>query len=679
MKTAGKRPILISDPLVFSQAFNRDSLRRAWTRVWQNAGAAGGDRVTVDAFARGVVVRLAELERELTEGRYAPGPIRRVTIPKDSGGTRPLDIPCVRDRVAQTALNTALAPLLDAEFEDASFAYRAGRSVQQAVRRVSYLRRLGLTYVVDADIRRYFEMVSHDMLMERLGESMSDGPATELVGLWLEHWAPNGRGLAQGSPISPLLANLYLDRLDEKLSSGGARIVRFADDFVVLCRSERGAEQALALTERLLARHGLELNREKTRVTDFDAGFRFLGHAFVRSFALADPHGDMDDTVAALRAIARRDAGEAERAAREEEKQDRRKAAGLDPGQRVLYMIGAGRRLSLRNAGFLVEESVLGETPDGRPRGQDWRDLLVVHPGDVDRIEIGPDTLFEDEALRHALGTETEIAFVNGHGETLGWLTRGHDGRARRHLAQAAAALDKERKLGFAKAFVDGRMRNQRALLRRLNHARKREATIKALAQINHLIRRIVHCPDIDTLRGLEGRATALYWPCFGATLEHGFGLRTRDRERSASPVNIMLNMTASLLARDVAVALARAGLHTGFGFLHEAGDHREAAVYDLMEEFRAPLAEAAVSTAINQRVVDLAQFAPVPGRTQTRMNTAAQSALIRTYERFAARAVKDPATGRRRSWRALISDQAIRLAQAIENGTVYQSFRMDY
>ncbi|MFZ1679654.1 MAG: reverse transcriptase domain-containing protein, partial [Rhizobiaceae bacterium] len=279
MKTVGPRPVLIRDPLVFAEAFGRSRLTEAWSRVWRNGGAAGGDRVSVGEFAGHVVGRLADLAHDLERGTYAPGPLRRVMVPKRSGGERALDIPCVRDRVAQTALAMTLGPMLDREFEESSFAYREGRSVQQAVRRVSYLRTLGLTHVVDADIADFFPSVPHDALMARLAESMTEGPASLVVSQWLEHWGENGRGLAQGSPLSPLLANLYLDRLDEAFAGEGARIVRFADDFLILCRSPGGAGEAQAQAERLLARAGLALNREKTRVTDFDAGFRFLGHA----------------------------------------------------------------------------------------------------------------------------------------------------------------------------------------------------------------------------------------------------------------------------------------------------------------------------------------------------------------------------------------------------------------
>ncbi|MGB7433302.1 MAG: CRISPR-associated endonuclease Cas1 [Ahrensia sp.] len=682
METVGPREVLLRDAGLAAVAFSPATLRDAWAKVWQNEGAAGGDGVTVHQFQRAVMQRLSDLAMDLDQGTYMPGAVRRVLIPKPDGGQRPLDIPCVRDRVVHTAITMTLGPKLDEEFEPSSFGYRAGRGVRQAVDRVSYLRRQGFTHVVDADIERFFERVDHHMLMERLGESMDYGPLSTLIAHWLEHAAPTGKGLAQGSPLSPLLANLYLDRLDEALGRDGLAIVRYADDFVVLARSVKSADDALAKTARVLAKHGLTLNAEKSRVTDFDAGFRFLGHVFVRAFALADPDGDHDELTGALRALAARDATEAEQDAAHEEADQRRARAALDPGQRVLYLTREARQLTVRNYGFCVRERISMQMETA----PEWTDLITIHADDVDRIELGHTATYDHAAVELALATGTEIAFVNGHGETMGYVTGGVDGRAARQLAQARATLDPTLKLALAKTCVEALLRNRRALLRRLNRTRADDLTVKALAKLNHLIRRVPHAPDIDVLRGLEGHAAAQYWPAFGRMLNEGFSLKHRTRE-GADPVNIMLNMTAHLLARDCRVAIMRAGLHPGFGALHEARDHSNAAVYDVMEAFRAPLAEAAVASAINQRSVTADHFQSTPGqkgqgkRRPMRLTPDGTRALIRTYERLAANEQMALAQKRRRTWRMLITDASIGLAQAVEAGepALFAPHIMDY
>ena len=300
-----------------------------WLRVWANRGAAGGDGVRCEGFSLCAKERLAQLSKDLRLGAYRPGPLRHVEIPKKSRSGRPdsgaagkpgrfrtLSIPCVRDRVAQSSVALLLTPLLDREFEDASYGYRPGRSVKQAVEKVRRLRAEGYVWTADADIESYFDNIPHDRLITRFLRSVTESPLSELVGLWIETGAQGGRGVPQGSPLSPLLSNLYLDDLDEALSGKGLRIVRFADDFVVLSKDKRGAEQALADAGAQLAALGLKLNLDKTRIRSFDDSLRFLGHLFVRSWLMPDPEGsDADETEALLRRVAEGDrkAGEEER------------------------------------------------------------------------------------------------------------------------------------------------------------------------------------------------------------------------------------------------------------------------------------------------------------------------------------------------------------------------------
>ena len=669
--------VLIEDVEVFERASAIEILRDAWSRVWSNGGCAGGDGVTVETFRRDAYRRIARLSGELRNGAYMPGPLRHVEIPKKNGGRRRLSIPSVRDRVAQTAVARELDPLLDAEFEESSFAYRKGRSTAQAVARIQALRHGGATHVVDADIENFFDRVPHDKLLDRLGQSMSDGPLTRLIALWLEHGGNMGRGIAQGSPLSPLLANLFLDRLDEAFAKRGARIVRFADDFVILCDSRSGAQGALRKSERLLAEQGLKLNTEKTRTVSFDQGFRFLGNLFVKSFVLPSPEPEMEETERLLRAVARTDEGAEKKRRAAEDDLERKRRGGLDPGQRVLYITAPGRRLTTRNQAFAVEEAVpfSGIQNGGEPA---WNELLALHHRQVDRIEIGPGTEVTPEALRHAIGSDTALAFVNGHGETLGWTASALAPRAGRHLAQAAHVLDPDKRIALARHFVSGRLRNQRALLHRLNRNKRQAGAIKALAEFSRLVRRPPHEKELASLMGVEGRGAALYWPAFGALLDHGFKLEKRERRGAIGPVNIMLNMTASLLARDVAAALLRAGLHPGFGALHATDDRRDAAVYDLMEEFRAPLAESIVAVCVNNRAVRADMFTR-RADGGWRMETDAVRALIREYERAAARAVKSGRDGRRRCWRNIITDQAFLLAAHVEGRETYAPHVLDY
>lgn len=267
------------------------SLKQAWNKVEKNKGSSGGERVTLRAFARNLAVSLREISDNVREGEWQHGPCRRVDIPKKKGGFRRLFIPPIADRVLHAALAEALTPILEPHFEQSSFAYREGKSVQKAVRQIDIWRTAGYQHVIEADIVSYFDNVQHPLLLRKLKIYITDlvggKEVLSLVKDLLAHFATEldtpGRGLVQGSPLSPLLANLYLDALDERIEAKGVKIVRFADDFVILCKSEVGAEKALEKAQQILVEHGLECHERGTGPANFADGFEFLGHLFLRS------------------------------------------------------------------------------------------------------------------------------------------------------------------------------------------------------------------------------------------------------------------------------------------------------------------------------------------------------------------------------------------------------------
>ena len=259
----------------------------AWRSVRRNRGAAGIDKVSIQMFAKNLAANLDRLMRELKQRTYEPLPARRVYIPKDAKQTkfRPLGIPAVRDRVAQEVLRRLLNPIFEARFHDHSFGFRPGRSCHQAVEKVLELGRQGHRWVLDADISGFFDNLRHQAVMGELSEVVADGNILRLVEKFLRagvleagKYLPTRVGTPQGGVVSPLLANIALNVLDWHLHNLGYQFVRYADDFVVLCRSEQEAKEALTAVEQLLKeRLGLCLSAEKTKVTRFHEGFTFLG------------------------------------------------------------------------------------------------------------------------------------------------------------------------------------------------------------------------------------------------------------------------------------------------------------------------------------------------------------------------------------------------------------------
>jgi RNA-directed DNA polymerase len=266
------------------------TLELAWTKVRSRNGAAGVDGQSLARFAARSADYLAELSEALRAGRYRPQPVRRVDIPKGDGGTRPLGIPAVKDRIVQTAMKLVTEPIFEVTFLEGSYGFRPGRGCHDALREVDRLIREGFTHVVDADLARYFDSIPHKRLLERVEEQISDGRVLDLLWAWLkadvmrgtQRWTPT-TGAPQGAVISPLLANIYLHPLDARMAALGYRMVRYADDFVVLCKSREEADAALAEIRQWVGDNSLALHPDKTHVGDCrkaGEGFDFLGYRF---------------------------------------------------------------------------------------------------------------------------------------------------------------------------------------------------------------------------------------------------------------------------------------------------------------------------------------------------------------------------------------------------------------
>lgn len=277
---------------LIDKVYSLKVLRLAFTKVKAREGVAGADHQTIQMFEKGLEENLTRVSKALEKGAYRPQPVRRVWITKPGKREkRPIGIPTVRDRVLQTAMRMVLEPIFERDFAEQSYGFRPRRGCKDALRRVDDLLKQGYTWVVDADIKSYFDTIPHDKLIGLISTKVSDGRMITLIEQYLNHevmgtveqWIPE-EGTPQGAVISPLLSNIYLDPLDYYMADKGIEMVRYADDFVILSRSEKEAQKALERATRWIREAGLELHPEKTRIVNaiHAGGFDFLGYHFER-------------------------------------------------------------------------------------------------------------------------------------------------------------------------------------------------------------------------------------------------------------------------------------------------------------------------------------------------------------------------------------------------------------
>ncbi len=286
---------------LIDKVIREESLGAAWTQVEERKGGGGVDRVSIKLFAKRVDKRLARLSEQLREGTYEPRAVKRVWIPKGDGKRRPLGVPTIIDRVVQTSIRNAIEPIFERKFAECSYGFRPGRGCKDALREVARGLKQGRTWVVDVDIAQFFDSIEHERLMDEVAMEIADGSLLKLIRQFLEQevmegmsrWQPQ-RGTPQGAVISPLLANIYLHPIDVAMTTEGYRLVRYADDMVILCENKQEAAAAQARLAELLMARGLRLHPVKTRVVDatIRPGFDFLGYRFFGNYRYPRPSSE---------------------------------------------------------------------------------------------------------------------------------------------------------------------------------------------------------------------------------------------------------------------------------------------------------------------------------------------------------------------------------------------------
>ncbi len=434
--------------------------------------------------------------------------------------------------------------------------------------------------------------------------------------------------------------------MDEEIEDQGVKIVRFADDFVILCKSERKAQKVLEHCVRVLAEHRLQLHEDGTRIVNFDRGFDFIGYLVLRTLALkkaADPaqqkqQKPIKSTVTDEGIIELDDQG-----------------SHFDPGRRVLYVLDPQHRLETRNRSFSVQRD-------------DGSELIAIPYRRIGRIEAGPGVGFGQRPVELAIQTGVELAVVDGFGQTKGLVTSHPPKRAGLHMAQAQAVLSEPFRLEAACRLVDARIRNQRTQLLRLNRTRELQAVTDALRSMMWSLRKVPYVKTVDELLGAEGASTKAFWPCLGVLWENA-DVQPFQRSRPArDPLNAAINYLTGILERDTRAAIQATGLHQGFAFLHGTRDRHDGLVYDLMEPFRAPLTEGLAVYLFNANRLRQEMFS-AGSDNLTVIGDEGRAAIVQGYEAAAARRANKTGEPGKLAWRPMMLHQARGLAAAVKSG----------
>lgn len=607
---------------LLARAFTEQALLDSWDDVRDAALADGQGGPELERFEAAAARHISQLAAELANGSFRPGPVFAAEIAKKDGGLRRLAVPSLADRIVERALLAELDVVIDPLLLPWSFAYRRGLGVRDALACLSEARDAGSLWVARADIDDCFERIPRWEVLRRLREVVTDVAAVDLVRRFMDRPVAGqrvvrqerGLGLHQGSPLSPLLCNLYLDAFDRAMLAAGYRVIRYSDDMAIPVADRGTAERALADAAQALAELRLDLDPVKSQVVSFDVGVPFLGSTVT---SLTSP-GAM---------------------------------ALSHPMETVVYVDRPGSLLRSRGERLVVEH-------------QD-QTLLRLNLRRVRQVvclgRVGMTTPFLHRALRDGI----DIVLLDEHGSPGGRLISLAESDPTARRAQYRLADDPPSARELARCFVDGKIANMRiALLRASRRGPGQDLTSAAESMAaSRLV--LADAGSNEEVLGYEGTATREYFRSWRHAIGEEWGFTARERRPPPDPVNAMLSFGYTLLTHEAVAALGIAGLDPSVGFLHQARWGRPSLALDLIEEFRPVIVDAVVIRCVATGIVRFEEFEQIPEQG-CRMGQRARQAFLAAYERRMLTLFSHGPSGRRVSYRVGLGLQAKALSRTI-------------
>jgi group II intron reverse transcriptase/maturase/CRISPR-associated endonuclease Cas1 len=546
-------------------------------------------------------VNLHQVAERMQSGLFEAGMLHGVILRQPGRHPRPLSIPPLEDRIAQRAVVEIMGPAIDQLSTTQSYGYRRGYSRLQARDRILALQRQGYQWFFEADIESFFDLLSHEEIENRLLSFFPDEPLIPLISQWVrapvkfeDQIIERKTGLPQGSPISPMLANMMLEDFDADLESAGMKLVRFADDFVILCKNRQQAEQASERAQQSLAEIGLQFNPDKTRVGKFSDGFKFLGYVFINDYAIEKKNTTNQAGSALNISQVPRASWLAQLLLRQPEMLNELHNR-IDQKHPTLAKLKASNpnafpENDLGSSLFICQPGKIIRQKQGRLHIYDEDNQLIQHCNwnDVNNIVLYGRHHLSQPCLEAAMANEVSVHYCSTNGAYLGMSTHARPSQQGPELwLQQTAAWKEESpvRIALCRNLVASRIYNQMQVIRQ--RARHESIPLEAIDKIKRLYDKLGQAESIDQIRGYEGGASAIYLRQISDWLPEAFQFTSRSRRPPLDPFNALLSLGYSILYSHSASILQIAGLYPWQGFYHIGRGKHLALASDIMESYR--------------------------------------------------------------------------------------------
>ncbi|NEN88909.1 MAG: CRISPR-associated endonuclease Cas1 [Okeania sp. SIO3H1] len=696
-------PNQVSDSTNLVDTFlSLENFIQAFSNVAAKQGCPGVDDETIDDFQQSLRPNISQLKDDVANNRYQPLPCKQILIAKNHGNFRELRVPTVRDRIVQHALLNVLNPVVEKHFSAVSFAYRPNLSYLDAVNEVIRWRDLNYRFVLDADITKFFDNINHQILLRAVRKYVEHPGILCLIKSWIsvgvltkERIVKADKGIPQGAVISPLLANIYLDEFDKSFSDTDWKLVRYADDFLVLAKSLEEIIAASSHVEKTLDSLELSLHPDKTLLTNFQEGFRFLGHGFldnaifpVESNTAKSPKSSSTEVESQLEEWGKKKSLQEQEAETTEsevlptafsstttienvELKLAKKFTNRITWSRemaTLYLLEAGTTIYKENKRFGI----------WIPDKNNDNNRVEIPIREIERILIFGNIQLTTPVIQTCLDQKIIVLFLASSGQYKGHVWNVESTHLDNELVQVKKHGNVEFQLPVCQAIVRGKLMNSRQLLLRLNRKRQVPEVAKAIAGIDSDILAVDAVNNIESLRGYEGIGATRYFPAFGKLITNpDFSFSLRNRQPPQDPVNSLLSFGYTLLFNNVLSLIIAEGLSPYFGNFHYSEDRKNKPflAMDLMEEFRSPIVDSFVLWFINSAVVKPKDFESVITTGGVYLKSGPRKVFLEQFEQRMNESISHPDVQSQVCYRQAIQLQIRRYKRYLLHGEAYEPF----